>query len=245
MPYAISFAEVGWKPRLFLSRNESGLLDTLQTLDAYRNRTGSDAALSNAILIAHLLPPLGIPLSSGLRATARKRPYIEVDGPRDFAEDAEDPPMEEPGAPQPDETDVVAEMVELEEEVDLGHPPSMAHDETPISLPFARRDIERLGLLAAVGSKLHRTDLPKATERNLSRKPYFEEALLLAEIHCLDADVVGHWRGVASVGDEGQGEDSGENLHHPERPRPLGETSERRPRRRGRRRPGRPRGPAA
>jgi Poly A polymerase head domain len=233
-----------------LSRGETGLLDTLGALDEYRNRTGSDAALSNAILIAHLLPPLGIPLSSGLRATARKRPYVDVDGPRDFQEEPEEPLPEEALEGQVDETDVVAEMVELDEEADLGHGAGVPHGETPISLPFARRDIERLGLLAAVGSKLHRTDLPKNSARNLARKPYFPEALLLAEIHGLDARTVAHWREV-----EGEAPPL-----EPWTPSPGADTPDgaprdgaagapempRRPaRRRGRRRPGRPRGPAA
>jgi len=231
-----------------LSRDETGLLDTLSTLDEYRNRVGTDAALSNAILIAHLLPPLGIPLSSGLRATARKRPVVDLDGPRDFQEEIEEPLPEGALEGQVDETDVVAEMVELDEEADLGHGPSVAHGETPISLPFARRDIERLGLLAAVGSKLHRTDLPPATERNLSRKPYFQEALLLAEIHGLDQEVVQHWREVAAAAAvdapeavlDGAPEPSGTRAHPP-----RSADGPRRPvRRRGRRRPGRPRGPA-
>jgi tRNA nucleotidyltransferase/poly(A) polymerase len=234
-----------------LSRGENGLLETLGTLDEYRNRVGSDAALSNAILIAHLLPPLGIPLSSGLRATARRRPFVDVDGPRDFQEEIEEPTPEEVIEDQVDETDVVAEMVELDEEADLGHGPGVAHGETPISLPFARRDIERLGLLAAVGSKLHRTDLPPATERNLSRKPYFVEALLLAEIHGLDEAIVGHWREVAAsasaepdAGEQREGAAEGGGTAHG--PMPRSPNGPRRPvRRRGRRRPGRPRGPAA
>ena len=229
-----------------LSRGETGLLDTLATLDEYRNRVGSDAALSNAILIAHLLPPLGIPLSSGLRATARRRPFVDVDGPRDFQEEIEEPLPDAAVASlegQLDETDVVAEMVELDEEADLGHGPSVVRGETAISLPFARRDIERLGLLAAVGSKLHRTDLPPGTERNLSRKPYFQEALLLAEIHGLGAEIVQHWR-EAAVGATVEGDDrapeSGPLSPHP----PRSTDGPRRPaRRRGRRRPG-PRGPA-
>ena len=231
-----------------LSRGETGLLDTLATLDEYRNRIGSDAALSNAILIAHLLPPLGIPLSSGLRATARRRPFVDVDGPRDFQEEIEEPRPEGVLEGQLDETDVVAEMVELDEEADLGHGPSVAHGETAISLPFARRDIERLGLLAAVGSKLHRTDLPPGTERNLSRKPYFQEALLLAEIHGLESEVVQHWREVAVGatvdtvdGGAASGPESGASHPHP----PRSTDGPRRPvRRRGRRRPGRPKGPA-
>ena len=232
-----------------LSRGETGLLETLATLDEYRNRTESDASLSNAILIAHLLPPLGIPLSSGLRATARKRPYVDVDGPRDFQEEPEEPLPEEALDGQVDETDVVAEMVELDEEADLGHGAQMPHGETPISLPFARRDIERLGLLAAVGSKLHRVDLPPNSERNLARKPYFQEALLLAEIHGLDPEVVAHWRAVEVEAPLSGG---GEPLSGPETPQgPRHERAAgapeapRRPvRRRGRRRPGRPRGPA-
>lgn len=231
-----------------LSRGETGLLDTLGTLDEYRNRVGSDAALSNAILIAHLLPPLGIPLSSGLRATARRRPFVDVDGPRDFQEEIEEPLPDAAVANlegQLDETDVVAEMVELDEEADLGHGPSVAHGETPISLPFARRDIERLGLLAAVGSKLHRTDLPPNTERNLSRKPYFQEALLLAEIHGLEPEIVRHWReaaaGAAAEPADVEGAPPSEAARpHPPRP---GDEPRRPARRRGRRRPGRPKGP--
>ena len=231
-----------------LSRGETGLLDTLGTLDEYRNRVGSDAALSNAILIAHLLPPLGIPLSSGLRATARRRPFVDVDGPRDFQEEIEEPLPDAAVAGlegQVDETDVVAEMVELDEEADLGHGPSVVHGETPISLPFARRDIERLGLLAAVGSKLHRRDLAPNTERNLSRKPYFEEALLLAEIHGLEPEIVQHWREAAKgAADSAQAE--GAPASEDARPHPPRSTDgARRPvRRRGRRRPGRPKGPA-
>ncbi|MBX7187424.1 MAG: polynucleotide adenylyltransferase PcnB [Vicinamibacteria bacterium] len=232
-----------------LSRGETGLLDTLGTLDDYRKRVGSDAALSNAILIAHLLPPLGIPLSSGLRATARPRPFVDVDGPRDFQEEIEEPLPAEALEGQVDETDVVAEMVELDEEADLGHGPGVAHGVTPISLPFARRDIERLGLLAAVGSKLHRTDLPRNTARNLAHKPYFQEALLLAEIHGLDSEIVQHWRDVAA-GATVDGESvEAEVVPGMEPPRPHPPRSidgqRRPPRRRGRRRPGRPRGPAA
>ncbi|MBK5255461.1 MAG: polynucleotide adenylyltransferase PcnB [Vicinamibacteria bacterium] len=228
-----------------LRNGENGLLETLTILDEYRNRTGSDTTLSNAILIAHLLPPLGIPLSSGLRATPRRRrPFVDEDGPRDFEGDPEEPMPEEPSDAQVDETDVVAEMVELDEEADLGHGPNVSHGETPISLPFARRDIERLGLLAAVGSKLHRTDLPPNTERNLARKPYFQEALLLAEIHGLEPDIVQHWRDVAAAAVGGSDDVSAEEPSgsSPDAaPRPEGQRTP--ARRRGRRRPGRPRGP--
>ncbi len=211
-----------------LGSGDKGLLDTLSSLDAYRNATGSDAALSNAILIAHLLPPLGIPLSTSLRGSrAPKKPFVDEQGPADFALDPEDVP----------------------EEVDIA-------TEIPISLPFARRDIERLSLLAAVGSKLHRADLSAHAERNLSLKPYFQEALLLAEIHGMDAAVVERWREVARsteaetvVGDldpDLPGEGSPVSEAHP-RPRPpAAPDGPRRPvRRRARRRPGRPRGPAA
>jgi poly(A) polymerase len=228
-----------------LRSGNTGLLDTLAVLDEYRNRIGSDASLSNAILIAHLLPPLGIPLSSGLRATARRRPFVDVDGPRDFEGDPEEPMPEEPSDAQLDETDVVAEMVELDEEADLGHGPNLSHGETPISLPFARRDIERLGLLAAVGSKLHRADLPPSTERNLSRKPYFQEALLLAEIHGLEPALVAHWRDVAAgptgVSDDEVTASPTQDSTTAAQPRPAGPRPS--ARRRSRRRPGRPRGP--
>ncbi|MEO8359247.1 MAG: polynucleotide adenylyltransferase PcnB [Vicinamibacteria bacterium] len=233
-----------------LSRGETGLLDCLDILDAYRNRTGKDD-LSNAILIAHLLPPLGIPLSSGLRATNRRRPFVDVDGPRDFQEDPEqDPPTIEVGEGAIDDTDVVAEMVELDEDVDLGRVSPDTQVESSISLPFARRDIERLGLLAAVGSKLHRVDLPPNTERNLARKPYFHEALLLAEIHGLDPAIVQHWRDVEATAGSAPPEEF-EPKHPPRIPgapkSDLPSDPVRRPvHRRGRRRPGsKPRGPAA
>ena len=239
-----------------LSRGETHLLDTLGTLDEYRKRTGTELALSNAILIAHLLPPLGIPLSSGLRAAARKRPYVAADGPRDFEGDPEEPIREEPGEEQSDGTDVVAEMVELDDDADLGHGPDLAHGETAISLPFARRDIERLSLLAAVGSKLHRTDLPPNTERNLARKPYFEEALLLSEIHGLEPEFLEHWRGVTrlappvaeSANREVLVEGAPRREPVPGAPAVSGDGPDspdprRFPRRRSRRRPGRSRGP--
>lgn len=233
-----------------LSRGETGLLDCLDILDTYRNRTGKDD-LSNAILIAHLLPPLGIPLSSGLRATNRRRPFVDVDGPRDFQEDPEqDPPTIEVEEGEIDDTDVVAEMVELDEGADLGRVSPNTTVESSISLPFARRDIERLGLLAAVGSKLHRVDLPPNTERNLARKPYFHEALLLAEIHGLDPAIVQHWRDVEATAGAAPPEEF-EPKHPPRIPAaPKGDLPSdavRRPvRRRGRRRPAKPRGgPAA
>ena len=230
-----------------LGRGDTGLLETLGTLDTYRNATPSDASLSNAILIAHLLPPLGIPLSSGLRAAARKRPFVDVDGPRDFEGDPEEALSDEALEGQFDDTDVVAEMVELDEEVDLLHHPVIARGEALISLPFARRDIERLGLLAAVGSKLHRIDLPPGTEWNLARKPYFQEALLLAEIHGLDTSTVEHWRAVRvkAAGAEGQAEGALDSTLKTAGPLPSTEVPQRPVRRRSRRRPGRPRGPAA
>lgn len=233
-----------------LGRGEAHLLDTLGALDAYRREHGTEIPLSNAILIAHLLPPLGIPLSSGLRAPSRRRPAPRDEGPLDFADEPVEP-GDEPGEIQPDGTDVVAEMIELEDEVDLVHGPGVAHGERPISLPFARRDIERLSLLAAVGSKLHRTDLSEGSRRNLARKPYFREALLLAEIHGLEAEIVEDWLDVMG-GAEDEPRREGDALPGPEdgTAEPLGRASsfrdERRPpRRRNRRRSGRPRTPTS
>ena len=207
-----------------LGRGEAGLLDTLSTLDAYRNRTGTDRPISNAILIAHLLPPLGIPLSSGFRGRAPKKPYVDDQGPGDFELDPEDVP----------------------EEVDIA-------TDIPISLPFARRDIERLSLLASVGSKLDRTDLSPHAQRSLAQKPYFAEALLLAEIHGMEPEVLERWVEVArsSEGDRAaDGRDPRtpeERNHAPEvqpRRRPPGAAPANATGRR-RRRPGRPRGSTA
>ena len=227
-----------------LSRGETGLLDTLGALDAYRKRTGTDTELSNAILIAHLLPPLGIPLSSGLRATSPRRPFVDVDEPRDFQEDAGAPTPEEVQAAesdvQIDQTDVVAEIMELDEEADLGLGGRRNARDTPISLPFARRDIERLSLLAAVGSKLHRTDLPPHAERNLARKPYFPEALLLADIHGMEAMVIERWRAIAESAAGATDVPSGAGGDRPATDASGREPGKRPPRRRGRRRPRRP-----
>ena len=208
-----------------LSRGDQGLLETLTSLDAYRKKSGSDAVLSNAVLIAHLLPPLGIPLSVGFRGRATRRPFVDEQGPGDFELDPED----------------------VREEVDIA-------TEIPISLPFARRDVERLSLLAAVGSKLHRTDLSPHAERNLSYKPYFQEALLLAEIHGMDPDAVGRWRSVAQSAEAARpvetrapdvpadGKPGSEA--HPRRLSPGADPAKRPVRRRSRRRAGPPRGSA-
>src|SRR5262245_32882521 len=114
------------------------LLGSLGRLDEYRNAgLASASELSNPLIMGTLLVPLGVPLR---RATAPP--------PAARQEDPEAPRREEP-AP---EDDVAAEMEDLgASEAD---DPAIAGPPLPLSLPFARRDLDRLRLILMAQRRL-------------------------------------------------------------------------------------------
>jgi len=194
------------------------LLGSLGRLDDYRNAGLATAdALGNSLLLGTLLVPLGLPL----RRAAVQSPRRDD---------------EEPGGPA-DTIDVAAEMAELgvsdpEERGGAGA--------LPLSLPFARRDVERLRLILAAQNRLRELHTSPRVKGLLVGKGYLEEALRWMEIHggVQGQELAAHWRGLGlapdAAGDPAlvalAGALPDEPRHRPRRRR----------RRRARRRPGSP-----
>jgi poly(A) polymerase len=151
------------------------LLGSLGRLDDYRNAGLATAEqLGNSILLGTLLVPLGLPLRRS--AVPSSRP-------------ASDDP-EEPA----DTIDVAAEMAELGVEPDdRGTAGAM-----PLSMPFARRDVERLRLILAAQNRLRELHTSPRVKGLLMGKGYLEEALRWMEIHggVSGQELAAHWRGL-------------------------------------------------
>ena len=149
------------------------LLGSLGRLDDYRNAGLATAEdLGNSLLLGTLLVPLGLPL----RRSA-------VSSPRRGEEPAE-----------PETIDVAAEMAELGAEPDER---GMA-GAVPLSLPFARRDVERLRLILAAQNRLRELHTSPRVKGLLIGKGYLEEALRWMEIHggVQGQELAAHWRGL-------------------------------------------------
>jgi poly(A) polymerase len=191
------------------------LLGSLSRLDDYRNSGfATPADLTNALVMGTLIVPLGSPL--------RRANHM----PRRSA-------VEEALGPAP--LDVRAEMVvlgaaeiEAEEETGTLDLPS------PIALPFARRDADRLRLILAAQSRLREVHSTPRVRQLLLGRGYFEEALRWMEIHggVSGRELAAHWRTLGTDDLAAPGLAAGEPMAAPEGPAP------RRRRRRRRRRPG-------
>jgi poly(A) polymerase len=149
------------------------LLGSLGRLDDYRNAgLAAPDDLTNALLMGTLLVPLGVPL---------RRVNASGDG-----------HDERRGAAR---ADVRAEMEALgaEEEDELPGAGSM-------SLPFARRDADRLRLVLAAQSRLRELNSSPRVKQMLAGRGYLEEALRWLEIHggVQGQELATHWRGLAS-----------------------------------------------
>ncbi len=154
------------------------LLGSLSRLDGYRNAgLAAPEDLSNAVLLGTFLVPLGVPLR---RAAAPSRGR----GRRD--EEARDEPA----------VDVKAEMAALgEDEVEPEEAPS---SETPasLSLPYARRDVDRLRLVLLAQRRLREVHQSPGVKHVLAGRGYFDDALRWLEIHggVEGQELAAHWR---------------------------------------------------
>jgi len=134
------------------------LLGSLQRLDEYRNAgLCPPEQLSNPLLMGTLLVPLGVPLRRASSAPARREEAKE-EGPT---------------------VDVATEMAVLGEVEEP--PPSEAPP--PFSLPFARRDLDRLRLILLSQRRLREVQRSPGLKQVLAGRGYFEEALRWLEIH--------------------------------------------------------------
>ncbi len=197
------------------------LLGSLARLDAHRQAgLATPDQLTNPLLMGSLLVPLGVPL-------------------RRVAASAPPPRRADPGRPADAGTarqDVAAEVAELgAEEDDAASAPDAS---PPLSLPFARRDLERLRLVLLAQRRLHEAHGPASARRAMAAKSYFEDAVRWLEIHGGEEgrDLAMQWRGVGPGPVEPGDEPAAEPLS-PGAAVPAEGPGRRRRRRRRRRRP--------
>jgi len=195
------------------------LLGSLARLDAYRQAgLASPDQLTNPLLMGSLLVPLGVPL----RRVAASAPRPRRAGPG------------EPVEPEAPRDEVAAEIAELGGPEGEEPQDPASGGPGPLSLPFARRDLERLRLVLLAQRRLREAHGPASARRSVAGKAYFEEAVRWLEIHGGEEgrDLAAQWRGV----EPGPAELAG--APGPEAPVAAREGEEpRRRRRRRRRRP--------
>jgi tRNA nucleotidyltransferase/poly(A) polymerase len=176
--------EVGLLPHLLPEADrafESGgepLLGSLSRLDGYRNAgLAAPEDLSNAVLLGTFLVPLGVPLRRAA-APARGR------GHRD--EEAKDEPA----------VDVKAEMAALGEDEVEPEEPSSGEAHASLSLPYARRDVDRLRLVLLAQRRLREVHQSPGVKHVLAGRGYFDDALRWLEIHggVEGQELAAHWR---------------------------------------------------
>jgi tRNA nucleotidyltransferase/poly(A) polymerase len=168
-----------------IAEGHEALLGSLSRLDEYR-RAGlaTSDQLTNSLLMGSLLVPLGVPLRRVAAAPPRRREEAVDSDEAIAAEDAADAPRD----------DVAAEIEALgvaEEEPAAGPPAAL-------SLPFARRDLERLRLVLLAQRRLREAQAPASARRSLVARSYFEEAVRWLEIHGgpEGRELAAEWRGL-------------------------------------------------
>ena len=160
-----------------MARGGEALLGSLARLDAHRQAgLATPDQLTNPLLMGSLLVPLGVPLRRVVAAPPPRRR----------------PEEQEPDLPRDDVAAEIAELGAEGEEADDGAPPP------PISLPFARRDLERLRLVQLAQRRLREAQGSASARRAMAAKAYFEDAVRWMAIHGGDEgrDLAASWREV-------------------------------------------------
>jgi poly(A) polymerase len=184
------------------------LLGSLGRLDDFRNAgLATPEELTNPLLMGTLLVPLGVSLR---RATAPPRREQQRDAP----------------------VDVPAEMAALGEPEEEGEAAG-----GPLSLPFARKDADRLRLILAAQSRLREVHTSPRVKHVLAGRGYLEEALRWMEIHggVQGQELAARWR---EMGPPDERVEEEEEAAEPAAAEPA--PNRRRRRRRRRRRPAPP-----
>ncbi|MGE0452161.1 MAG: polynucleotide adenylyltransferase PcnB [Vicinamibacteria bacterium] len=168
-----------------LARGGGRLLGSLARLDDYRNAgLAKPEELTNPLLAGTLLVPLGLHTRRPAPQPGRRRdaPEVEAEAPAE---------TQESGAEALPE-DVAAEIRELGEAEEAGPDAGPA----PLSMPFARRDLDRIRLVLAAQRRLREVGGPIGVKRALASKGYFEDALRWLEIHgeTDGRELAAHWR---------------------------------------------------
>ncbi len=150
------------------------LLGSLSRLDGYRNAgLATPDQLSNAVLLGTLLVPLGIPLRRVVPPGRERH---------------DDERKDEPAVDVKAEMDALGES-EVEESHDAGPAPSL-------SLPYARRDVDRLRLILLAQRRLREVHRSPGVKHLLAGRGYFDDALRWLEIHggVEGQELAAHWR---------------------------------------------------
>jgi poly(A) polymerase len=198
------------------------LLGSLARLDAHRQAgLATPEQLTNPLLMGSLLVPLGVPL----RRVAAQAPPSRGDGRGSGRE------------PEPPRDDVAAEIAALggEEEQAAVEPDGLSPS---ITLPFARRDLERLRLALLAQRRLREQNAPASARRALAAKAYFDDSVRWLQIHGGEEgrELGAQWRSEAPAlleagPSDGEPEEPGDKRE----PAPRGAVPRRRRRRRRRR----------
>jgi hypothetical protein len=210
-----------------LDRDGEPLLASLDRLDRFRNAnpTTTVEALTNPLIMGSVLVPLGVPLRRVSGRPARRPDPLDAE--------ADEPPEE----PSP-AADLMAEIEELGEIEEPAPPGPIA----PLSLPFARRDLDRLRLILLAQRRLREIQRSIHVRRLLASRHYFPDALLWTEIHGGEEGraLAARWRNLETEGPDGATEQPPEALLRPDAGEGQGLPKRRRRRRRRRPRPPRP-----
>jgi hypothetical protein len=223
-----------------LARGGGRLLGSLARLDDYRNAgLATPEELTNPLLAGTLLVPLGLHTRRPAPQPGRRRDAPEARDTPEPEAPPEGPEAEAAEAVEAPPDDIAAEIRELGETQEAGADAGPA----PLSMPFARRDLDRIRLVLAAQRRLREVGGPIGVKRALASKGYFEDALRWLEIHGGEEgrELAAQWRGI-EPGPVEPAEAPG-----PEAPAAAGEgeAPHRRRRRRRRRRPPSKPAPAA
>jgi len=196
------------------------LLGSLSRLDDYRNAgLATPEDLTNPLLMGTLLVPLGVPLRRAL-PPRRGAPRASED--------------EEPEAAAEPE-DVAAEIAALgETDAEAAGPAPVVS----LSLPFSRRDLDRLRLILAAQNRLREVHRSPRVKQMLVGRGYLEDALRWMEIHggIQGQELAAHWRSL-DMGDIPPPGEAGTPVDPAAAPARNWDGERRRRRRRRRRRP--------
>jgi hypothetical protein len=214
-----------------ISRGREALLVSLARLDAHRQAgLATPDQLTNALVMGSLLVPLGVPL----RRVAAAAPPPRRARPG------------EPAEPQPPRDDVAAEVAALGAEEDEDAPDADPGPAGPFSLPFARRDLERLRLIQLAQRRLREGPESAPARRAMVGKGYFEEAVRWLAIQGGEEErsLAAQWSGLSADAAVADDEPSPEPAPGAAPRAREGEGTRRRRRRRRRRPPSEPEAPA-
>ena len=158
------------------------LLGSLARLDGYRNAgLAAPEDLSNAVLLGTLLVPLGVPLRR-VAAPGRGRGRHDEEA------------KEEPAIDVRAEMDTLGDG-EAEAEAEPEEPQTRGPSSS-LSLPYARRDVDRLRLVLLAQRRLREVHRSPGVKHVLAGRGYFDDALRWLEIHggVEGQELAAHWR---------------------------------------------------